>query len=140
MLNLGQLLRARRSHEAVRLVGIAGHSGTVTAATSWGDPEERMEVPPARRGSHEDLLHRALGAPSVLVFPERRDSLWLAAGRGHRAIGVVYDPRREFGNYVPTRMGGRYDALLWFEDTTALTPIPTRVPAEPEYETEPSGF
>jgi erythromycin esterase-like protein len=33
--------------------------------------------------------------------------------RGHRAIGVVYRPEYEhFGNYVPTGLPRRYDALL----------------------------
>ncbi|MCC6270240.1 MAG: erythromycin esterase family protein, partial [Microbacteriaceae bacterium] len=66
---------------------------------------------------------------------------WLSARIGHRAIGVVYDPRREAGNYVPTVMGRRYDALIWFENTSALHPLqPEGVPEEAEYETEPSGF
>ena len=66
---------------------------------------------------------------------------WLAGWAGHRAIGVVYDARREGGNYVPTRLGGRYDALLWFEDTEAVRPLHHEGRARVrEYETEPSGF
>ena len=95
----------------------------------------------ARRGSHEDLLHRALGAPAVLVFGEDRSGPWLSARLGHRAIGVVYEPRREAGNYVPTVMGGRYDALVWLERTAALHPLHHEAPpSEPELETEPTGF
>ena len=68
-------------------------------------------------------------------------SAWLRAPRGHRAIGVVYQPAREAGNYVPTAMGGRYDALLWFEDTTALAPLRHEPPPrEAELETEPTGL
>jgi erythromycin esterase-like protein len=77
----------------------------------------------------------------VLVFADDRSGPWLSCWRGHRAIGVVYDPAREAGNYVPTEMGGRYDALLWFEDTRAVRPLRhERPPSEPELETEPSGF
>jgi erythromycin esterase len=54
---------------------------------------------------------------------------------------VVYHPWREAGNYVPTRMGERYDALLWFEETSALRPLRHEPPPdEPELEPEPSGF
>ena len=54
---------------------------------------------------------------------------------------MVYDPRREAGNYVPTVMGRRYDALVWFEETTALHPLRHETPPrEPELETEPTGF
>jgi erythromycin esterase-like protein len=140
MVNLGQLLRERHHDEGVALVGFAGHRGHVLAGAGWGEPEAVMNVPPARAGSHEDLLHLALGEPSVLVFGEDRSSPWLSGWAGHRAIGVVYEPSREGGNYVPTRMGRRCDALLWFEDTRAITPLRHEPrPVEPEYETEPSG-
>jgi erythromycin esterase-like protein len=77
----------------------------------------------------------------VLVFGPRRDSVWLSSRLGHRAIGVVYDPTRETGNYVPTVMGDRYDALIWLEQTQALAPLHhEQAPHEPELETEPSGF
>ncbi|WP_210424058.1 erythromycin esterase family protein [Halorussus ruber] len=32
--------------------------------------------------------------------------------RGHRAIGVVYDPDREAYNYVPTNLAERYDSFV----------------------------
>lgn len=100
-----------------------------------------MTVPVASPGTHEDLLHRALGEPSVLEFGEDRATPWLAETFGHRAIGVVFAPERELGNYVPTRMGGRYDALLWFEQTRALRPLHHEPrPPDPERETEPTGF
>lgn len=141
LVNLGQLVRERHRADGVALVGFAGHRGTVLAAEGWGQPEHVFDVPSARSGSHEDLLHQALGRPAVLVFDEDRSGPWLTTRRGHRAIGVVYDPRRESGNYVPTFMGGRYDGLIWFEETTALHPLRHELPPrEPELETEPSGY
>ena len=141
MVNVGQLLRERHHDVGVSLVGFAGHRGQVLAGAGWGAPEQVMIVPAARAGSHEDLLHEALGEPAVLVFGEDRASRWLSSWAGHRAIGVVYDPGRERGNYVPTRMGGRHDALVWFEDMHAVRPLHHEGrPVEPEYETEPTGF
>ncbi len=140
LVNVGQLLRERHG-DAVRLVGFASHHGSVLAAAAWGAPERVLPLPPARPDTHEDLLHRALGESSVLVFGADRSGPWLSTWLGHRAVGVVYQPRREAGNYVPTRMGGRYDALLWFERTDALFPLHhERRPTEPELETEPTGF
>lgn len=141
LLNVGQLLRERHGRDDVLLVGMASYVGEVTAAQQWGAPEERMPVPVARATSHEDLLHRALGEPAVIDFGVDRDRPWLRHGAGHRAVGVVYDPAGEAGNYVPTVMGGRYDALLWFEDTRALRPLHHEPePEETEFETAPSGF
>jgi erythromycin esterase-like protein len=77
----------------------------------------------------------------VLDFGEDRTGPWLGTWLGHRAIGVVYHPERERGNYVPTRMGDRYDALIWLEETSAVRPVHHEgPPREPEFETEPSGF
>ena len=42
---------------------------------------------------------------------------------GHRAIGVVYHPRYERGNYVPTRLADRYDAFIYVDETKALSPL-----------------
>ena len=141
LVNVGQLVRERHGAEGVALVGFASHRGSVLAAAAWGAPERSMLVPAARAGSHENLLHQALGQPAVLLFGDDRSGPWLSAWLGHRAMGVVYQPAREAGNYVPTRMGERYDALIWLEQTTALAPLHHEPrPVEPELETEPSGF
>lgn len=140
MVNIGQLMRQRHPGSSV-LIGFSSFSGTVTAARTWGSPEEAMDVPEAQFGSHEELLRQALDGPATLVFRSGRSRPWLSNRRGHRAIGVVYNPRRERGNYVPTLMGERYDALIWFPQTTALRPLHhEHQPSEPELETEPSGF
>lgn len=141
LVNVGQLLRERHGHEGVALVGFAAYRGEVIAADAWGSPDRVMPVPAAAAGSHEELLHQALGAQSLLVFGPDRSGPWLSARLGHRAIGVVYSPRSEHGNFVPTVMGVRYDALCWFEDSRALLPLHRERPSEePEFETEPSGY
>jgi erythromycin esterase-like protein len=141
LVNVGQLVRERHAAEGVALVGFASHRGSVLASVGWGEPERVFQVPAARSGSHEDLLHRALERSAVLTFRDDRSGPWLSSRLGHRAIGVVYQPRRESTNYVPTEMGGRYDALVWFEQTTALHPLHHEAPPQgPELETEPSGF
>lgn len=141
LVNVGQLVRERHAADGVVLIGCASHRGTVIAAEAWGKPEKVMIVPEARPGSHEDFLHQALGEPSALVFGEDRSGPWLGRRSGHRAIGVVYYSWEEAGNYASTIMGGRYDALLWFEDTSALRPLHhEQSPDEPELGTEPTGF
>ncbi|MCU1548181.1 MAG: protein-L-isoaspartate O-methyltransferase [Arthrobacter sp.] len=139
--SVGQLLRERHAGEGVMLVGFAAHRGSVIAAAAWGSPERILPLPEARPGSHEDFLHQALGVPAVLEFIEDRSGPWLSAWLGHRAIGVVYHPERERGNYVSTRMGERYDALIWLEHTAPLRPVRYEgPPQEPEFATEPTGF
>jgi erythromycin esterase-like protein len=141
LINVGQLLRERHGANDVTLIGFATFQGSVVASRGWGAPQEVMRVPEARAGSHEELLHRALAQNSVLDFGADRGRRWLGSWAPHRAIGVVYRPDQEAGNYVPTRMGSRYDALVWIERTEALHPLRVEpVPEETEYETEPSGY
>jgi erythromycin esterase-like protein len=133
MVNVGQLVREGHMRAGVVLVGFAGHHGSVIAGREWGAPMERMRVPPAREGSWEDLLHRADERRKLLILD--RDALTpeMWDPRGHRAIGVVYDPSFErFGNYVETVLPARYDAFLSFEETRALHPL--ALPVEDEGE------
>ncbi|WP_353810224.1 erythromycin esterase family protein [Agromyces sp. SYSU T00194] len=141
MWNLGELLRRRYAGGDVYLIGFAGFDGTVVAADAWGGTDDVLVVPEPPANSHEWLLHAALGQPSVLTFGPYRFGAWLGEQLGHRAIGVVYDPARDAGNFVATVMGERYDALVWCERTRALTPLHREQrPIEPELETEPTGL
>jgi erythromycin esterase-like protein len=124
MVNIGQLVRERYGRENCFIVGFSGYEGTVVAGDFWGAPMEVMTVPPARETSWEHLLHEADSADQILFTSDFRDVEELRRRRGHRAIGVVYHPDQErFGNYVPTDLIGRYDALLAFERTSALHPL-----------------
>jgi erythromycin esterase-like protein len=123
--SLGQLARERHGDTDVVLVGMGTHRGTVLAGPTWGGPMDAMPLPPARDDSFEDIMHGAGLDRGLFVLPPtgRPDVLthWLA----HRAVGVVYLPARErLANYVPTRLGDRYDAFCWFDETHALHPLP----------------
>ncbi len=129
MVNVGQLVRERHGGAGVVLVGFTGHRGQVIAGREWDAPMERMPVPPARPGSWEDVLHEAVGQDGLLLFDEAARTEEMLAERGQRAIGVVYHPEFEHrGNYVPTVLPRRYDALLYFDETQALHPL--HLPAE----------
>jgi erythromycin esterase-like protein len=101
-----------------------------------------MPVPAARHGSLEDILHDTAPERALFVFPDQAAgapdllSDWL----GHRAIGVVYHPERErSGNYVPTKLGDRYDAFVWLDQTRGVRPLRTHEAAAAEPETWPLG-
>lgn len=124
MTNIGQIVRERYGRENCFLVGFSGYEGAVIAGDYWGAPMEAMSVPPAREGSWEHLLYEIDPSDLLLFSGDLRELPGIRERRGHRAIGVVYDPERErFGNYVPTDLVERYDALLAFRTTTALHPL-----------------
>ena len=123
MTNVGQILREQNRLEDVYAVGFGTHSGTVIAAPSWGDPAEKMTVPPATPNTWEDVLHRTGAFNKFFLFHSENFALfdrWV----GHRAIGVVYNPEHEaYGNYVPSKMSQRYDAFIFIDHTHALHPL-----------------
>ncbi|HEY5978820.1 MAG TPA: hypothetical protein VIT41_04215 [Microlunatus sp.] len=59
------------------------------------------------------------------------------AGRGMVNVGQLLRERHVAGNYVSTRMGERYDALLWFEQTTPCT-LCTTSPARSSRNSRPN--
>jgi erythromycin esterase len=141
MVNIGQLVRKHAGDEKAALVGFGTYQGTVIAAKEWGENMERMHVPPAVEGSWDRLIHElSEGRNSLLIFrdyslgeyngkrqlivEEEKEDLGTTIKRGQRAIGVVYNPKYEkYGNYVPTDLTRRYDALLYIDNTHALHPL-----------------
>jgi erythromycin esterase len=124
MYNVGQLVRQEHGDDGVVLAGFGSSQGTVVAGRSWDAPMEVMPVPPARAGSWEHALHLMEAEDRLLLFHTPVDAGdALAVPRGHRAIGVVYHPEAEWGNYVPTVLPLRYDAFLYLDQTQALHPL-----------------
>jgi len=123
MVNVGQIIRLQNRKENVYTVGFGTHRGTVIAANEWGVPYKKIDVPPARTDSWEDALHNAGAFDKLIIFNEENRPLfsnWI----GHRAIGVVYHPNFEaYGNYVPSKIGSRYDAFIYLDQTKALSPL-----------------
>lgn len=128
-INLGGLAREKWGEDNVTLVGFGTYEGSVIASHAWDGPIERLEVPPGKPGSFEAAFHKAaekLGAEILVLDLTARTAKAgpLSETRGHRAIGVVYQPAYEsFGNYVPTSLPYRYDAFLFFDHTSALNPL-----------------
>ncbi len=157
MINLGQLVRERRGSKNTVLIGFGTYSGSVIASKQWGEKMEKMDVPPAKDGSWDRLLHNLcksnssddIGKDKLLIFSsphqnheDKDDAGKTTQGKknnyiyyydddtendkpmGQRAIGVVYNPKYEkYGNYVPTKLSSRYDALLFIDKTNALSPL-----------------
>ncbi|HZG72126.1 MAG TPA: erythromycin esterase family protein [Chondromyces sp.] len=123
VVNVGQLLREQEGKEQVYIIGFGTHRGTVIAADEWGVNFDKMIVPPAQAGSWEDMMHQAGPNDKILIFNEENRQMFQDIV-GHRAIGVVYDPKYEhLGNYVPSVMSERYDAFIYINSTNALTPL-----------------
>ncbi|MFL5754293.1 MAG: erythromycin esterase family protein [Bacteroidia bacterium] len=140
MVNIGQLAREKYKEENVFLVGFGSYKGKVIAGSEWGGPMQEMEVPPARKGSIEELLYSHKAGNRLLIFNKLEGDKFLTTPLPHRAIGVVYHPESEkYGNYVPSVMSKRYNAFIFLEETAALHPFYLRPDSRETPETYPFG-
>ena len=129
--NIGELCRIAHGDGAV-LIGFGTDRGTVAAASDWDAPMEVKQVRPSRPDSYEQLFRRA-GMPRSLTDwrpPARRELREaLSAPRLERAIGVVYRPETERqSHYFEAVLPEQFDAFVWFEETNAVTPLPSKRP------------
>jgi erythromycin esterase len=139
MVNIGQLAREEYGPENVYLAGFATYSGTVIAGEEWGANMQEMEVPPAKKGSIESILNEQ-NKDGYILFNSQNEEVYNKA-TPHRAIGVVYDPAMEkYGNYVPSVLSQRYDALIFINKTKALHPLQLHPDKNKIAETFPSDF
>jgi erythromycin esterase-like protein len=140
--NLGQLVRERFGDEA-RLVGFTTYTGTVTAASDWDAPAERMNVRPAVPESFEALFHDVGCARFWLEFKKHPElAAKLRTPRLERAIGVIYRPETELvSHYFRARLPDQFDGVLHFDDTRAVEPLERTAQKTAEVEeTFPSGL
>ena len=130
-LNLGELVR-RRFAEGAALIGLGTHGGTVAAASDWDGPMSVMEVRPSRADSVERQFHDA-GVPRAALYLDTPGELRrrLRTPRLERFIGVIYRPESELqSHYAEVELPGQFDAYVWFDRTTAVTPLPSVQRAE----------
>ncbi len=124
-LNLGQLVRQHYGSQAV-LVGFTTYTGTVSAASDWGDIVERKHVRPALKGSYEEVFHDTK-IPNFLILLRDNEKITvelLNKERLERAIGVIYRPETErLSHYFYARLPDQFDAVFHIDTTHAVKPL-----------------
>jgi erythromycin esterase-like protein len=124
--NIGQLCRVAYGDDAV-LIGFGTDTGTVAAASDWGADMRIKTVQPARAEAYEHAF-RSTGLSRTLTDWRGRKRQELAhilrEPLLERAIGVVYRPESELSShYFEAILADQFDAYVWFEKTTAVTPL-----------------
>jgi erythromycin esterase-like protein len=127
-LNIGQLAKEKFDARA-RLIGFGTHTGTVAAADDWDEPMQIKAVRPSLEGSYERASHESRLPHFLLdLRPEEigrdiREALMKP--RLERFIGVIYRPETErWSHYSQCILPRQYDGWVWFDETSAVTPLP----------------
>jgi len=127
--NIGHLCREEFGNASYS-IGFGTDSGTVAAASNWDEPMEVKIVRPALAGSYERLCHEAGAARFLLPLRQLAQSegpARLMEPRLERAIGVIYRPETELqSHYFQAVLARQFDEYIWFDKTSAVTPLPTR--------------
>lgn len=123
-INLGQLVRERYADDVYN-VGFSTYTGTVTAASDWGNPAETKKINPGIPGSFEALFHATKYKDFMLSFAENKKlEHLLEPSRLQRAIGVIYRPDTErMSHYFFTHLPHQFNSIIHFDKTTALQPL-----------------
>ncbi|HEX9940349.1 MAG TPA: erythromycin esterase family protein [Longimicrobium sp.] len=122
--SLGQLVREAVGGGAF-LLGFSTYTGTVLAATEWGQPPRVRTVRPALPESWSALFHRT-GVGDFFLPLRGTGALAQALGtpRLERGIGVQYLPDSErASHYFAVRLSQQFDAVVHIDSSTALTPL-----------------
>jgi protein-L-isoaspartate(D-aspartate) O-methyltransferase len=124
-LNIGQLCRERFGAESVALVGMGAHHGTVAAADDWNGDMKVKRVNPSRSDSVERIFHDASVVRCLLdLSRDNPTTRALRSPKLQRFIGVIYRPATELqSHYAEVSLAQQFDAFLWFDATTAVTPL-----------------
>jgi erythromycin esterase-like protein len=142
-INVGQLCREHFG-DATALIGFGTHSGTVAAASDWGADMEVKRVRPSHPDSYERLFHDSQATPFLLDLRLPRHELLrrrLLEPRLERFIGVIYRPETELtSHYASASLPQQFDAFVWFDQTTAVTPLETGHSSPGAAETYPFGL
>lgn len=138
--SIGQLCRSRFQRAAV-LIGFSTDHGEVMAADDWGADPRIQRVRPSRPDSWERVFLDAGRRRSLTCWRDNADlATRLSMRRLERAIGVIYRPETERqSHYLDAHLSEQFDALVWFAETQAVTPLPSR-PPEGEPDTYPFGL
>ncbi|AZD54992.1 erythromycin esterase family protein [Pseudomonas chlororaphis subsp. aurantiaca] len=140
--NIGQLCRTAYGDGTV-LIGMSTDRGQVVAADDWDGEMGIKDVRPSLADSWEQQFLLA-GIPASLTDwrPPEREDLRQALSEPllERAIGVIYRPATErHSHYFQADLGEQFDALVWLETTSALTPLPVVAGLSHEEDTFPFG-
>ena len=141
--NIGQLCRTAYARAAVS-IGMSTDRGQVAAADDWDSPMQVKTVLPAREDSWERQFRDAGVSASLTDWraPERGElRRVLAQPLLERAIGVIYRPDTERqSHYFEAVLSEQFDALVWIENTKAVTPLAVGETPSHEEGTFPFGL
>jgi erythromycin esterase len=118
--SVGEILKKGMGNNKVFSVGFGTNKGSVMAGYYWNATLQKMEVPPARTGSWENILHALNPDDKIILSGELRNNKALNQWIAIRSIGAAYSNNAIYGMAIIPK---RFDAFIYIDSTAALRPI-----------------
>jgi erythromycin esterase-like protein len=119
--SVGEILRNELGQRQVFATGFGTDKGEVTAGKKWYAPLEKCTLPPAKKGSWENILHEMNPENKILLSKEISNNQQLNQWISFRSVGAAYSDNAVYGSAIVPR---RFDAFVFIDSTTASHPIP----------------
>src|SRR5260221_3149442 len=118
--SVGEILKTKMGNNKVFSVGFGTNKGFVLAGYYWSAPLQKIEVPPARPGSWENILHELNPDDKIILSKDLKNNKAMNQWIAIRSIGAAYSNNAIYGEAIISR---RFDAFVYIDSTTALRPI-----------------
>ena len=126
---LQQVIEAKGADAKVVVWAHNSHIGNASATIS---PMKIKQIVPSRADSFERIFHETQLPRALIELRNPQHSKvreQLTQTRLERAIGVIYRPESEYySHYFKASLAEQFDAYVWFDETTAVTPLPSERP------------
>jgi erythromycin esterase len=116
----GEILKKEMGNNKVFSIGFGTNKGSVLAGYYWNAPLQKMEVPPARAGSWENILHELNPDNKIILSSGLKNNKALNQWIAFRSIGAAYSNDAIYGTAI---MPQRFNAFVYIDSTSALQPI-----------------
>ena len=118
--SVGELLKKQMGEHKIFSIGFGTNKGYVLAGYYWNAPLIKIEVPPARTGSWENILHELGPDNKIILSRELKDSKAMNQWIATRSIGAAYSNNAIYGvSIIPKR----FDAFVYIDSTSAVRPV-----------------
>jgi erythromycin esterase-like protein len=118
--SVGELLKKEMGNNKVFSIGFGTNKGSVLAGYYWNALLQKMEVPPARTGSWENILHELKADDKIILSKELKNNKASNQLIAIRSIGAAYS---NDATYSASIIPLRFDAFIYIDSTSALRPI-----------------
>lgn len=118
--SVGEILKKQMGDHKVFSIGFGTNKGHVLAGYYWNAPLIKMEVPAARTGSWENILHELGPDNKIILSRELKNNKAMNQWIAIRSIGAAYSSNAIYGTSIIPK---RFDAFVYIDSTSAVRPV-----------------